>query len=705
MSAELSLPEPSGFAADTLERIRKYLGADVLVYGSYVVLTGSSSRIRVDLRVQDSAQGNVVATISQEGDAADLLALVSRSGVALRDKLGVGRLEPGETQAAQAALPANPEAAQFYAEGIEKLRIFDGLGAQAALEKAVAKDERHALARAALATAWSMLGYSVKAKEQSKIALDLSSKLSRENQLLVEGRAREAALEWSQAVGVYRTLFGFFPDNLDYGLRLAEAQTSAGQPADALTTIEKLRMLPVPDRDSPRIDLAEARAAGGLSDFRRQQTMAANAGDKGREQGAKLLIAGAKLIEGSALSHLGELMRAQVAFEEAREMYTAAGDRWDASNASTNLAYVVMQSGDLARAESIYRQSLETYKEVGDRKGEAAALTSLGTLLRNHGDFSNAKAMHEQALAIRSDIGDRLGEAMSRNNLANILSLMGNTPAAREMYQSALPVFRETGDRNAVATVLSNLGDLVSDEGDLARARDLYEESRATFLELGNKSSLAHELSRLGDIDLINGDVGPARKKHEEALALRKELGERSGVAESQLALAQISMEQGDAASALATARTAIEEFAAAKRPDDEASATAVLARSLLAQAKFPESAQAIQRAEGLSRKSNDLNVRLSVAITAASIRAAQGGSAKAITELQGIIRETRNAKSVQLELEARLALTEIQIGSGQYRAARTELDALEAEASKKGYKHIANRAAAARKKIQAAVA
>ena len=78
----------------------------------------------------------------------------------------------------------------------------------------------------------------------------------------VEGRAREAALEWNQAAQVYRTLFGFYPDNIDYGLRLAEAQTSGGEPKAALTTIENLRKFPSPDRDSPRIDLAEARAQG-----------------------------------------------------------------------------------------------------------------------------------------------------------------------------------------------------------------------------------------------------------------------------------------------------------------------------------------------------------------------------------------------------------------------------------------------------------
>ena len=286
MSVELSVPDSSSFGSDTLARIRNYLGADVLVYGSYVVLNGNPAKVRMDLRLQDSVQGDLLASLSEEGDAGDLLTLVSRSGAALREKLGVGKLEPKEAEVAHAALPATPQASRFYADGLEKLRVFDALAAQAALEKAIAEDGRHALAHAALATAWSMLGYATKAGKESKIALDLSASLGREDQLVVEGRAREAALEWRQAVEVYRTLFGFFPDNLDYGVRFAEAQVSAGDAKAGLATIERLRGSPAPDRDNPRIDLAEARAAGALSDFRHQQDMAARAAAKGKDRGA-----------------------------------------------------------------------------------------------------------------------------------------------------------------------------------------------------------------------------------------------------------------------------------------------------------------------------------------------------------------------------------------------------------------------------------
>jgi eukaryotic-like serine/threonine-protein kinase len=700
MAAQIALPESGSLAADTLTRARNYLGADAVVYGSYVVLDGTPAKIRLDLRLQDALQGDLLASFSEVGYAADLLTMVSHGGAALRDKMGVGELDAAQAQLARAALPATPDAARFYAEGLDMLRVFDSAGARTALEKAIAEDGRHALARAALATAWSMLGYTARAREQAQIALDLSTKLSREDQLFVQGRAREAALDWPQAVQAYQTLFGFFPDNLDYGLRLANAQTSAGAAKDSLATIEKLRAFPPPDRDSPGIDVAQARAAGALSDFRAQQAMAARAAAKGNERGARPLVAGARLIEGNAYLSLGELESARTAFQEAKNLYETVGDRWDATNVSTNLAVVTMRAGDVAAAEKIFQQSLATYRELGDRRGEAAALTSLGTLRRNRGEFVKARDLHAQALAIRHEVGDRLGEARSRNNLANIHSVLGDNRAARDMYQEALPVFRETGDRDAVATVLSNLGDLASEEGDLPRARDLYEESLVAFQQLGNKSSLAHELSRLAELDLMDGDVSSARKRHEEALDIRKQLGEKATAGESQLALAQIALHEGNAVAGEAAAREAITAFAAVHRPDDEASASSVLSRALLSQERYAESSQAIQRAQTLAGKSSDVSVRLTVAMTAAALSAARGATVASSRDLDAVIKEARKANLTRIELEARLAFAEIEISAARYQSGRRLLEELESEAAKKGYKFIADRAAAARKRI-----
>ena len=156
--------------------------------------------------------------------------------------------------------------------------------------------------------------------------MDLSANLSREERLWVEGRYREVTNEWDKAVEIYSTLWRFFPDNLDYGLRLTDAQTRGGRGKDALATAETLRDLPPPQRDDPRIDLAEAQAAYALGDNRRAQQAAARASLKGEAVEAQLVVAAARIAEGRALAALGEPRKARTAYEEAQRIFAAAGD-------------------------------------------------------------------------------------------------------------------------------------------------------------------------------------------------------------------------------------------------------------------------------------------------------------------------------------------------------------------------------------------
>jgi len=70
----------------------------------------------MDLRVQDSVQAPS-GHDQRRGVFGGSTAVVSRSGAALREKLGVGKTGPGETEVVHAALPATPDAARFYADG------------------------------------------------------------------------------------------------------------------------------------------------------------------------------------------------------------------------------------------------------------------------------------------------------------------------------------------------------------------------------------------------------------------------------------------------------------------------------------------------------------------------------------------------------------------------------------------------------------
>jgi tetratricopeptide (TPR) repeat protein/tRNA A-37 threonylcarbamoyl transferase component Bud32/TolB-like protein len=740
MKVELQLGEADSLARGTLTSIRHLLGSDYVVLGSYVAL-GSPRQIRLDLRLQDTAAGETTAAVAESGSETHLFDLVSRVGTRLRHALGAKRTSGSGSGPTRAALPASPEAARFYAEGLTRLRLFDPAGAKTLLAQAAAAEPGNALVHESLAAAWASLGYEEKARDEARRALDLSTNLPQEERLLIEGRYREATEDWPKAVEIYRSLWGLFPDNLDYGLRLAAAERSAGQPEEALGTAEALRTLPAPAAEDPRIDLAESAAAGALADFKRQQAAAARAAARGTAQGARLLVAQARLAECSAFRNLGHAEAALAACEAGRRLYADAGDRSGVAEALTHAANVLYDRGDLAGAEQRDQQALATYRELGNRGGEAGALNNIAVILKSQGQIEQARQLYEQVLGLTREIGSRSGEAYALNNLAAVLLRHGELGKARGLFEQSLKIRRELADRSGEAYALDNLGVVLRrqgelsaalarhgealairreigqkigevaslthqgsallDRGDLASARKCFEESLEISEKTGNQSAAANALFGLGEVLLRQGQVEEAARRHGEALAIRTRLGEMGSAAESRLALAALKLEQGDAEAADTLANQAALELGRQGVIDGQGLALAVAAQAAAARGDAGNAGNAgdiaralstMDQAMALLAHGEDLGVRLEVAVRAARLAAATGKRHQATVALTAAHDDAQRAGLVEPRLQADLTLAEVAIAEGHTADGRARFAALATEARAKGYGLIARK-------------
>lgn len=725
---ELALGEPESLSGDTLVRLRNLLGTDTVILGSYATVEGPSGRtIRLDLSLQDAARGETTATITETAREDQIFDLVARAGEKLRREMGV----TGDAGAgARASLTTNPEAARLYAEGIQKLRLFDPAGARDLLVRAVAADPANALAHSGLSTAWAALGYDSKARQAAKEALDLSGGLREEEKLLIQGRYLETVQDWDQAAEIYLSLFSLFPDDLDHGLRLAAAQTAAGRAEGALGTAEALRSLPPPSGQDPRIDLAEAGAAGARADFQRQRTAAARAADKGTAQGSPLMVAQARLLECRALRNLGQAEKALAACDEGRRLYAEAGDRSGIAESLTHAANVRYDRGDLKAAAGLYEQALATHRELGNRGGEAGALNNIAVVLKSQGDLGRARQLYEEVLGICREIDSRGGEAFALNNLAGVLLRQGDLDEAGNLFAKSLAIRREQGDRGGEAYALDNLGVVLRKQGDLAGARSRHEESLRIRREIGQKigevaslnnlgtvlleqgelaaagrhfqeslslcrqtgsrSASGYALSGLAEVQARGGGTEEARKRHEAALALREELGEKGTAAESRLALASLLLDAGQAERAEQLARAAADELARQGTGDAQALALATAALAAAARGDADTARSTIDQAVTLLGPTQDLRTRLLVEIRAARLRR---GPAPEMA-LEQVIERAGRAGMLEPQLEARLALGKIEIETGRAVQGRERLAALEQEAQALGYGLIARKAA-----------
>jgi serine/threonine protein kinase/tetratricopeptide (TPR) repeat protein len=733
---DLSLAETDSFGRDTLTRIRTQLGADYVVVGSYLATGGVDSGIRLDVRLQDVMAGETLVTATDSGRESDLPALVARAGARIRERLGIGRLSGLEAERTRAASPANASAARLYSEGVQRLRVFDTVAAKEFLEKAAAADPNHALTHSALAMALTSLGDDAGGQREAKLAFDLSKDLSRENRLFVEGRYYETINSWEKAAGIYQALFGFFPDSLDYGVRLAAAQWHMGRGQDALRTLDELRRLPPPERDDARIDLEENIAAKTVSDYKRALAASERATAKGRAQGSRIMVARAMNEEGEALAALGQTERAIQRLEESRSIYQEMGHQRGMARALLGLGDVKMQGGELEAALKLYQQALDTFRQIGTRTGIAASLHNIAVIMKQRGDFDEAEKLYREALAIRREIGERQEVAVTLNGLANTLLEQGSLGEVKEMYTEALTIARDTGSRRLAGSIMANLGEALRNLGDLATAKSTYLESVATRRQLGDEAGLAIVLQGLGEllldqgdlagaknalkeslglhrqmankrgiayslwesglVTLAEGDVKGAKALQEEALAIRGEIGEKASEAQSRLALAEVNFEMGFAELSQMMAGQAVTRFRAQRARHWEAWAQARLAFYLAARKKIPESEQAAQRASQLLEKLEFRPMRIASGTALARVAALNGRHAEAIRSLEALLQEAGQIGLVPNQLEIRLALGEIEIQSGQAAKGRARLGTLRGEATGRGFGLIARKAAAA---------
>ena len=490
---DLSLPETDTLAADTLSRVRKNLGSDFVILGSYLDL-GDGSDIRVDLRVQDAKSGQIVSTVTRRGSEAHLDELITLAGSELRGKLGVGPTAAAEEVAVKAELPANVEAARFYSEGLQKLRNFEPLAARDLFEKAVAADPRHAMSHAYLASAWKALGYDQKAVAAAQKAVEFSSGLSREGQLRVQGQYYEASHQWDKAIETYRSLYQNAPDNLDYGLRLANAQIAASKVSDALATLAELRKLPAPQGQDLRIDVDEIMAANEASDYKRTVALSADLGEKAKQQGARYLVAKSLQFRCAALRNLGDPKGAIEMCREGQNISAAIADRAGEAAAINTIANALYDLGDLAGARKMYDQAGAIYRAIGSKAGVAAATDNAASVISDQGDLITARKMSEEALALYREVGDQTGIGQTLNNLAAQMVQAGDLAAAEKNFLAALDIWRAMGSPDGIATALTNLGDVRMALGEIAGARSAYQESLETFRKNGEMSKSAYPL-------------------------------------------------------------------------------------------------------------------------------------------------------------------------------------------------------------------
>ena len=635
---DLSLSVEDTLAKSTLARLRSILGADVVVVGSYTLLSDAGkSRIRLDIRAQDTALGETISESAITGDETDLFDIASQAGNRLRESLDpVLSLAP-EEGAQRFPGSKNQLAVQFYSEGRARSYGFDFVGARDFLKRSIAADPGFALAHSALSEALSKLGYSSEARYEAKLALQDAKGLPPETALAIQGQYQESANDWTSAAATYRTLFNLFPDNMNYGLRLASEELHLS-PSDAEHTLASLRKLPAPMGDDPRIDLLDA-SVMIFQDIPKARAAAERAIAKASAQGATLMVArgyGALCQQDTSLVQSIEQSASECTL--ARNSYMSAGDQNNAARTLNDFAALYYQHGDLDKAEKMWKEAIDVFRAVGDEQGIAA----------------------------------------SSNNVGDVLLTRGGLAEARKLLLQAIAGYELVGDRSGVALAKVDLGQIALQKADLSNAQSNYEQALTLGRQAGDKSAAAYGLTGLGEVSMERDQLPEARAKYEAAFNLRNEIGEKETILQSRVALARLEIEEGRAADAERDARVCRDEFHKSQMLDDELEAGLVLASAVLAQSKTDKAKTEMAELRPLEEKTENRELSLRFSLEQGGILLAEHDLRSSRTLVEMVSKAAGSSGYAEIMQEAQMILADMQAKSGDKGGASRQLSLLE---------------------------
>ncbi len=689
-------------AQDTSSRIGISLSTDVLVLGSYASVSKAGKRqLRVDVRLQDASSGNVMTEVAETDSEENLFHLASVVGGRLREKLGLPGSTPSEQSAELASMPSSPEAARFYALGLDKLREFDAQTTKDLFEQTIKSDPHFAMAHSMLARALGQLGYEQRRKEEAKTALDLSNSLPRVDRMLAEADYYETQADHEKAASTYRALFALFPDSVEYGLQLVTTEGLAGHGDQVLATIAQLRRLPAPASNDPRIDLAAAHwtpnKAAALVFIR-------NALNAAAAQGKKLTYAQGLREECMNLIYGGHPDQAFPACEDAYNTFLASGNRLAAADSLRLIADGQGSQGHMEQAIATYQRALHILQELGEHAKTGTVLNNMAINFTNEGKLDRAEEYYRQAKYHFEQIGDKHNTAIALGNIADILYLRGNLPGAIKLYQQDMEIEASVVPSRPTYP-LYRMADLELIEGKPKDAHD-HAQQAVDSLRPDEGSYDTNAMISLGDVLTAQGDLAGARQQYEKALEVRKKMGEYGLVADTQVSLGDLSIEEGHPEQAEPLLREAIVEFEKENATPSQVSVYVELSRALRKQGKLDEAAKSVAHAAELDHGNPDPSLDLPLATEQALVRIAKapsgtaGRSERAAVrrQLESVISTSRKLGFYSLECEARLALVELDrednMPSADHMAA-----ALEDQTQKNGLLLLSRKAASLRSK------
>jgi tetratricopeptide (TPR) repeat protein len=291
---------------------------------------------------------------------------------------------------------ATTKGKRLYAQGIERLRNLDFVGARDLLEGALATEQDSALARQALGRAWWNLGYSSKARVLAREAWDGTDTSLVVEKMRAEGLYRKVTGDLPRAEELFERVFKQSA-SLEDGLDLASVEPAR----KAFDTLQAMRVSTGGSVVDPRLELALADAAVHSGRFADASEAARKVEARARAENSPFLVAAALRANARVIFEMDRPTEpAFVALDEAAAILRDAGNLGAVADIECEKAQVLAALGteeQYAESRKHFQKAISLFRRQGNTERAHWWLTSIAMLVLSRGEVSEAISLFREA--------------------------------------------------------------------------------------------------------------------------------------------------------------------------------------------------------------------------------------------------------------------------------------------------------------------
>ncbi|MBS0569194.1 MAG: protein kinase [Proteobacteria bacterium] len=676
--AGLSPPGAGGYGPASLRVLRKRLGADYVLSGSYLVSgPAEAPSLRLDVAVQDARNDAPVASVAESGALNELPRLVEQAGAGLRAKLGLATGSAATREQVARAQPGTLDLSRRMGLALAALRSSEPVRARDELLEAVALNPGYAPAYSLLAEAWRKLGYDDKALAMAEQAVAHSAGLPQQQQMQIARVLAVQKREWDKALALDESLLKQAANNPELHLTYIDDLRRAGRADKADAALAELRKLPA-SRDDPRVELAAVHIAELRDDstaYARHAELALALATARDEPG---LAADALYDLGIARTLQGRVEEAVGLMQRAIADYRRGGNLSYEADAHAQLGLLESQRGNPVAARREYQSALDILQKIGNPQRMYEVYAHLFQMHWDLGDRDTAQVMLRHIADIVRVTGEPRQQAWLAVSQASLKLDDGADEAALAAYREALALAERSGWRELRIAGLQQYSEALRLRGDLDDARNACEQALSEARQATDLPNFGAPDYQCALVQRDRGERKAANAGFERALARAKALHEDGGVAVDSLGLAQGELEQQRWVDACRRLGDIVPVLAKSEDVAHEALAQSLLALCHAHLGQEAESTRAESRARELRSRLLLHLPGVPVDIALLQLKGVRGDAAAAAA-LQALADRVEKRHWIALALDARLAALELLAAHDPAQAAalKKRIDAL----------------------------